>query len=157
MPGPTTLSNAERDRYSIVHELQTKLDSYGWEIPVASARGGFPTNDQVQVPGIYVLYGPNSVSGYDLGSWGKTRQLFVHIYAKNDSQRDRLAEEITDIIRDGISIYDFITGNEQNPAVIAVFDTLPNPSWEPIRALPNAPADERYRAVVNATLLRQDV
>lgn len=157
MPGPTTLSNAERDRYSIVHELQTKLDAYGWEIPVASARGGFPINQEIKPPAIFVLYGPNSVSGYELGSWGKTRQIFVHIYARNDSQRDRLAEEITDIIRDGLSIYNFVTGNETSPEVSGRFDTQPFVDWQPIRPVPGAPDVEKYRAVVNATLLRQDV
>jgi hypothetical protein len=93
---------------------------------------------------------------WELGSHGKEREVFVHIYASNDSERDRLTEEITDIIRDVIPIYDWQDGNETSPAVIELFNTQGEVESRPIRAPAGAPNVERWRAVVQATLTRQD-
>lgn len=156
MPGPTTLSLTEIDRYSITHALQSGLDVAGWDVPVDMVRDRWPTADEINVPAVFILMNANRTAPWELGSHGKEREVFIHIYATNDSERDRLAEEITDIVRDGLPIYDWQDGNETNPSVVEYFSTEGDVEFRPIRALANAPKEEQWRAVVQATLSRQD-
>lgn len=156
MPGPTELSLMEIDGYSIVYALQTGLNTSGWNIPVDLVRERWPAADEVVTPSVWVLMDFNSTAPWELGSNGKEREVFIHIFATNSSERDRLAEEIANLVRDIIPIYDWQDGNETNPSVVEYFNTQGEVEFRPIRAPSNAPLSERWRAVVQATLTRQD-
>lgn len=156
MGGPEELSLLEIDRYSIQHAIKSGLDSAGWDIPVAMVTDRWPTGDEIVVPGVWVLMDFSRTAPWELGSHGKEREVFIHIYANNDSERDRLAEEICDMVRDVIPIYDWQDGNETNPSVVEYFNTEGDVEFRPIRAISSAPSKEQWRAVVQATLTRQD-
>jgi hypothetical protein len=156
MPGPEELSLYEIDGYSVVHSLQTGLDTSGWNVPVDLVRERWPSGDEVVPPAVWVLMDFNSTAPWDLGSHGKELEIFIHSFATNSSQRDRLAEEITNLVRDVIPIYDWQDGNETNPSIVEYFNTQGDVEFSPIRATLNAPKSEQWRAVVHATLTRQD-
>ena len=156
MPGPEELSLLEKDRYSITHALQTALDAAGWSVSVDMVRERWPTREEVFPPAVWILMDFSRTAPWELGSHGKEREVFIHIYATNDSERDRLAEEICDIVRDVIPIYDWQDGNETSPAIIQYFNTEGDVEFRPIRSIATAPEDEQWKAVVQATLTRQD-
>lgn len=156
MPGPTELSLLEIDRYSVTYALQTALDAAGWEVPVNMITERWPTADEITPPCVWILMDFSATAPWELGSHGKEREVFIHIYATNDSQRDRLAEEICDIVRDIIPIYDWQDGNEDTPSIVEYFNTQGEVEFRPIRAILAAPNQEQWRAVVQATLTRQD-
>lgn len=156
MPGPNTLSLLEIDRYSITHTLQSELDLAGWDVPVDMVRERWPTAEEVRPPAVFILMDFNRTAPWELGSNGKEHEVFIHIYATNDSERDRLSEEICNIVRDIIPIYDWQDGNETSPSVVGYFNTEGEVEFRPIRAPSNAPREEQWRAVVQATLTRQD-
>lgn len=156
MPGPTVLSLIEIDRYSIVHALQSGLDVAGWDVPVDMVRDRWPSADEINTPAIFVLMDFSRTAPWELGSHGKEREVFIHIYATNDSERDRLAEEICDFVRDIVPIYDWQDGNETSPSIVGYFNTEGDVEFRPIRAISTAPKEEQWRAVVQATLTRQD-
>jgi hypothetical protein len=156
MSGPTQLSLLEIDGYSVVHALQLGLNTSGWDIPVDLVRDRWPTADEVELPCVWVLMDFSSTAPWELGSNGKEREVFVHIYAENSSERDRLSEEIANLVRDIIPIYDWQDGNETNPSIVEYFNTQGEVEFRPIRAPINAPKQEQWRAVVQATLTRQD-
>lgn len=156
MPGPNSLSLYEIDGYSLVYALQTGLDASGWDIPVDLVRDHWPTVEEISPPCVWILMDFNRTAPWELGSNGKEHEVFIHIYATNSSERNRLAEEITNLVRDIIPIYDWQDGNETNPAVVEYFNTQGEVEFRPIRAPFNAPKEEQWRAVVQATLTRQD-
>lgn len=156
MPGPETLSLLEIDGYSVVHALQSGLDSAGWEVPVDLIREHWPVREELRPPCAWVQMDFNSTGPWELGSHGKEHEVFINIYATNSSERDRLMEEIANLVRDIIPIYDWQDGNETNPAVVEYFNTQSEVEFRPIRAPINAPDEERWKAVVQATLSRQD-
>lgn len=156
MAGPEVLSLLEIDRYSIQFALQEALDASGWSVPVDMVRDQWPTPEEINPPCIWVAMDFNRTAPWELGSHGKEREVFIHIYANNDSERDRLAEEIIDTVRDIIPIYDWQDGNETSPAIVSRFNTEGEVESRPIRAISSAPDTERWRAVVQATLTRQD-
>ena len=154
--GPYDLSLLEKDRYSITRAIQSGLDVAGWDVPVDMIREHWPTGEEIDPPQVWILMDFNRTAPWELGAHGKAREVFIHIYATNDSERDRLAEGICDIVRDVIPIYDWQDGNEVNPLVIDRFNTEGDVEFRPIRAPAIAPDNERWRAVVEATLTRQD-
>jgi len=153
MPGPSDLSNAEIDQYSIQRYIQSGLDALGWSIVVHQVTDGWPVYEQIETPGVYVSLEESEVAGIELGSHGKQRQLFVYIYGQNDAQRTRLAETLEDTIRDIVLIYDFVDGNEANPDVVDQFQTN-SVRWEKIPSITTTPDKEKWRSVVTATLRR---
>ena len=160
MPGPNTLSAAEIDEYSIQHHLQTQLDAAGWSVPVSLAQDGWPVGEEIVLDEdtrarVYVLVAQGRLAPYELGSHAKRRDAYIHIYADSDPIRVRLAEEITNLIRDVLPIYAFVTGNEVAPAISAYFAT-DDVIWRRIPALITAPTTEKFRAVVETTLRRVD-
>lgn len=160
MSGPNTLSAAEIDEYSLQHHLQTQLDAAGWNVPVTLAQDGWPVNEEIVLTDetrarVYVLVAQGRLASYELGSHAKRRDAYIHIYADSDPIRVRLAEEITNLIRDVVPIYAFVTGNEANPSVAAYFAT-DSVLWRRIPALITAPTSEKFRAVVETTLRRVD-
>ncbi len=156
MAGPETLSNLEKDRYSVTHTLRNELEDAGWNVTVDMVTERWPSAEEIKPPSVWVLMDINRTAPWELGTHGKEREVFIHIYATNDSERDRLAETICDIVRDIIPIYDWQDGNETNPAIVQYFNTEGNVEFRPIRAITTAPKEEQWRAVVQATLSRQD-
>lgn len=156
MNGPQELSLLEKDRYSVTRTVQSGLDAAGWNIPVDMIRDRWPTADEITLPSVWILMDFNSTAPWELGTHGKEREVFIHIYATNDSERDRLAEGICDLVRDIVPIYDWQDGNDVNPPVIEYFNTEGEVEFRPIRAITTAPKEEQWRAVVQATLTRQD-
>lgn len=156
MPGPTELSLLEIDRYSITHALQSTLDAAGWNVPVDMIRDSWPSVEEISPPSVFILMDFSSTAPWELGSNGKEREVFIHIYATNDSERDRLAEEVCDFVRDIVPIYNWQDGNEISPSIVEYFNTVGEVEFRPIRALTTAPLEEQWRAVVQATLSRQD-
>jgi len=150
------LSLLEIDRYSITHALRLELAAQGWDVPVDMVTDNWPTAEQVVLPSVWVLMDFSRTAPWELGSHGKEREVFIHIYANHDSERDRLAETICDIVRDIIPIYDWQDGNEETPDVVSHFNTEGDVEFRPIRAAANAPDKERWRAVVQAALTRED-
>jgi hypothetical protein len=119
-------------------------------------RDRWPAGEEIDPPQVWILMDFSRTAPWELGSHGKEREVFFHIYATNDSERDRLAEEICDIVRDVIPIYDWQDGNEVDPPIIEYFNTEGDVEFRPIRAILAAPKQEQWRAVVQATLTRQD-
>ena len=164
MPGPTALSNAEIDLYSTRLSIESGLNANGWtKVEVNTTRNGWPTAEEITVgqsgspvAQVYVSFHDNQVVGYELGSHGKSREMFAHIYALNPSVRDRVAEEITNLIRDdGLDTFAFVTGNESAPAATGRL-TAEWVRWRPTPMPSNAPLSERFRAVVIADLRRAE-
>lgn len=155
MPGPSELTNVEIDRYSLVKALQDQLTADGWTVPVELAKDDWPVGVTIQVPGIYVLFDTNENAGFELGAFGVRRNVFVHIFGSNDADRYRIAEAVMGYFRKTIPIYDYVTGNEGNPAPVGFLDTE-DVDYRPIRPLTTTPDAERWRIVVHATLLRED-
>lgn len=156
MRGPEELSLIEIDGYSVVKTVQSGLDAAGWDIPVDLVRDRWPTSDELVAPSVWVLMDFSRTAPWELGTHGKEREVFIHVYATNNSERDRLAEGIADLIRDIIPIYDWQDGNEVNPTVTQYFNTEGEVEFRPVRAITTAPKEEQWRAVVQATLSRQD-
>lgn len=154
---PTTLSQAEIDEYSIRHHIELVLTADGWMPPVEvfDVSDGWPVYENLYVPGVYVLVqeGEAVHVPYELGSHAKRREVFIQIFAKNDAQRVRLAEKISDMFRDIIPIYDYVTGNETTPSVAAEFET-DSVGWRKLTQTRNTPTKERWRSVVTASLRR---
>lgn len=156
MAGPTELALLEKDKYSVKHNLQISLDALGWNVPVEIVKEDWPDLEDLHPPCVWVLMDFSRTAPWELGSNGKDRETFIHVYATNDSERDRLAETICDLVRDIIPIYDWQDGNEDSPAVLEYFNTVGDVEFRPIRAPATAPREEKWRAVVQATLSRQD-
>lgn len=156
MAGPDSLSHILIDRYSVTHTLRNELADAGWNVSVDMIRQGWPDAEEIDPPSVWVLMEINRTAPWELGTHGKEREVFIHIYATNDSERDSLAEAICDIIRDIIPIYDWVTGNETDPPIVQYFNTVGDVEFRPIRAPTTAPKEEQWRAVVQATLSRQD-
>jgi hypothetical protein len=156
MAGPESLSLLAKDKYSVVHTLRNELADQGWNVPVDLIRNGWPDAEEINPPSIWVLMDLSRTAPWELGVHGKERETFIYIYATNDSERDALAEAICDIVRDIIPIYDWVTGSETSPSVVEYFNTEGDVEFRPIRAPTTAPKEEQWRAVVQATLTRQD-
>lgn len=158
MTSPTELSQAEIDNYSIRHAISLTLADQGWNtVQVFDVDDGWPDYEELVVPGIYVLIDETNtvLVPYELGSHAKRRMVFVHIYAKSNSQRVRLAEMIADRIRDILPIYNYVTGNEETDDldVVDYFET-DNAGWRKIIQTRQTPVKERFRSVVTANLRR---
>lgn len=156
MPGPTTLSQAEIDSYSIQFYVQSGLDALGWStVQVNQVLNGWPVYEELNVPSVLVLVGDSDLAGWELGSHGKSRTAFFYVFGENDAQRTRLADTIQDMVRDILPIYNFATGNETSPAIADYFET-DSVGWEKIPSTTSDPIKERWRAIVTARL-RRDV
>lgn len=154
--GRYSLTTAEVDLYSIVYSVQSGLDANGWNLSVKKATNGWPTSDEITPPVVYIGYGRNAVAGIELGSNGKSREVFAYIYAANDPQRMSLAEEITDMFRDGVvAIHAFTTGNESTPAVTGWYE-VDEVSWRPLTMPSNATDVDKWRATVSAVIRRAE-
>lgn len=160
MPGPSTLSTFEIDKASIRLTVQSGLAANGWTgtsaVPVKLARNGFPVAEEITLPSVYVELDESQVAGWDLGSHGKSRLVFVHIFAKNDGMKERLAEEITNFFRDGtVQPLAFVTGAETSPASTG-FYAVDSVGWRSIPMPAQATDADRWRARVRAELRRDD-
>jgi len=156
MPGPTTLSQAEIDQYSIQYFVQSGLDSLGWTtVQVIQVMEGWPVYEDLVTPGVYVLCENSDLAGLELGSHGKSRTAFFYIYGENDAQRTRLADTIQDMVRDIIPIYNFTDGNETSAELSSSqsFETE-SVGWEKIPSTTSDPKNQKWRAVVTARLSR---
>lgn len=151
----TTLSQAEIDQGSIIHHIELQLAVKGWTtVTVKDISDGWPVYEEIVVPGVYVLVDNSAaLQPFELGSHAKRRQVFVHIFAKNDAQRTRLADHIEDMFRDIIPIYDYVTGNEVTPDIADYFET-DSVGWRKLITTRNTPDKEKWRSVVTANLRR---
>lgn len=157
MAGPEDLALITKDKFSVVYTLRNELAAAGWTtVSVDYIRDHWPDAEEINPPSVWVLMDINRTAPWELGAHGKERETFIHIYATNDSERDGLAETICDIVRDIIPIYDWQTGNETSPTLVEYFNTEGDVEFRPIRAPISAPKEEQWRAVVQATLSRQD-
>lgn len=159
MTGPSALSLAAIDKYSIEYAIYLALSGSGWQIPASSISHDtdlWPSGEEIIPPAIYVMFSDNATHAWELGANGMRHNVQAHIYATNDSERDALAEEITNVFRDTIPIYDWETGNEDSPAVVDRFNTEGDVTWRHIPATASMPNVERWRAVVQAVLSRQE-
>lgn len=160
MAGPTSLSAAEIDLYSVRLCVQSGLAANGWTgtaaVPVKLASNGWPTADEITLPSIYVGFGDQEVAGIELGSHGKARDVDVYIYGKSDPQRMRLAEEVTNLFRDGqVSILDFSNLDNPSPASVDRY-TIDEVGWRPV-PMPSSAVDvDKWRAIVEVRLRRSD-
>lgn len=154
MPGPSTLSQAEIDQYSIQFYVQSGLDALGWStVTVNQVLDGWPVYEELSPPSVYVLCQDSDLSGLELGSHGKSRTAFLYIYGENDAQRSRLADTIQDLVRDIIPIYNFVDGNETSPTITDNFET-DSVGWEKIPSITADPKNQKWRAIVTARLRR---
>ena len=155
MFGPTQLSDAEIDQYSITHYVASGLNAAGWTtVSVDFVRDGWPDYDDLGVPGVYIDLTDSNVAGIELGSHGKSRIVSFYVYGANDAQRNRLADSVENTVRDVIPFYDFVDGNETSPDIAGYFLT-DSVRWEKIPSVSTTPDKEKWRAVVTATLRRQ--
>lgn len=155
MAGPAELSNVEIDRYSLNKAITDDLVGLGFLVHVEIAQDNWPVGAVIQVPGVYILTDTNENTGFELGAYGIRREVFIHIYGKNDADRYRMAEAMVRLFRKNIPIYDYVTGNEADPLPVGFLDTE-DVDYRPIRPLTTTPDAERWRIVVHATLLRED-
>jgi len=155
MAGPSTLSGAEIDRYSVVKALTDALIADGWDVDVQLAQDDWPVGVEINPPQVFVLFGPSENAGFEIGSFGLRHDLFMHIYGKNDADRVRLAEAIKDLFRKNIPIYAYVDGTEANPAQVGFLDTE-DVDYRPVQVPSTTPDTERWRMVVHATVLRED-
>lgn len=160
MPGPSTLSTAEIDKKSIRLTVQSGLAANGWigsaSVPVKLARNGFPVAEEITAPSIYVELDTSDVAGWDLGSHGKARLVFIHIFATSDDMKERLAEEVTNLFRDGtVKPLAFVTGAETSPASTG-FYAVDSVGWRSVPMPASATDADRWRARVRAELRRDD-
>ncbi len=154
MPGPTELSQAEIDSYSIQLYVQSGLDALGWStVQVLQAMEGWPVYEELVTPSVYVICEASDLAGLELGSHGKSRTAFFYIHGQNDAQRTRLADTIQDMVRDIIPIYNFTDGNEADPTIDQFFETE-SVGWEKIPSTTSDPKNQKWRAVVTAVLNR---
>jgi hypothetical protein len=155
MPGPSVLSEAEINSYSLAYHVQSGLAALGWDtVFVDQLTDGWPVYSELEVPGVYVFVQDSTPSSPELGSHGKRVNALMYIYGQNDAQRTRLADTLEDMIRDIMPVYDFTTGNETSPTIKDYFETE-SVRWEKIPNLTNAPDKEKWRSVVSALLRRQ--
>jgi hypothetical protein len=155
---PTELSQAEIDSYSIRHHIKLLLAAEGWTTArVFDLSDGWPEYQDLYTPGVYVLVEASDAAWvpFELGSHAKRRQAFAHIFGENDAQRVRLAETISEMFRDIVPIYDYVTGNEEDEDLTAS-DYLETDSvaWRKLITTRNTPDKEKFRSVVTATLRR---
>lgn len=155
MPDPYTLSAGEIDTYSITHYLSTQLAALNWTtVTVTDVSDGWPVYEELKVPGVYISLGDSrAMAPFELGSDAKRRLVSVDIFGQNEPQRTRLAETIEDLFRHEIPIYNYVTGNESDPAIADYFVT-DEVGWRKLPAFTDTPAKERWRSVVSATLRR---
>jgi hypothetical protein len=156
--GRTTLTTAEIDLYSIRLCVQSGLNANGWggAVPVKLASNGWPKADEIVPPVIYVAFSESTIAGYELGSNGKRRDVTLEIYAHNDPTRYSLAEEVTNMFRDGVvTPLAFVTGNEASPAANGVY-AIDGVRWRLV-PMPSTAADvDKWRARVQATIRRAE-
>ena len=158
MASPTELSQAEIDNYSIRHHIELLLAAEGWTTArVFDISDGWPEYQDLYTPGVYVLIEASDAAWvpFELGSHAKRRQAFVHIFGQNDAQRVRLAETISEMFRDIVPIYDYVTGNEEDEDLDTsdYFET-DSVAWRKLITTRNTPDKEKFRTVVTATLRR---
>ena len=160
MAGPTSLSAAEVDQYSIRLCVQSGLTANGWTgsnaVPVKLAANGWPKPEAITLPSIHVHVPDGALDSPELGSHGKRREVKLYIFAPNDPSKIRLAEEVTNLFRDGtVSILNFVSGSEVSPASVGRYD-VPEVGWRSIPMPTDAAEVDKYRATVSATLRRVD-
>lgn len=160
MPGPTSPSTAEIDQWSIRLCVQSGLAANGWTgtraVPVKNATNGWPVATEITAPSIYVVLGDTGIAGIELGSHGKERDVNLYVVASNDPMKIRLAEEITNLFRDGkVTPLAFVTGQEASPAANGTY-AVDEVGWRPTPMPASATEVDRWRATVRATLRRVD-
>lgn len=160
MPGPSSLSAAEVDLYSIRLCVQSGLAADGWtgakSVPIKLAQNGWPKPEDITLPSVYVAFGPSDVAGVEMGSHGKARDVRLHIYGNSDPMATRLAEEIVNLFRDDqVSILQFTSGSEVSPPSVGRYE-VDEAGWRPVPMPASATDVDKWRALVSVTLRRID-
>lgn len=151
------LSVAEISEYSIRHYIQDRLTAWNWNITVLPMNDGWPDYDEIVLPAVAVELRSLDVAGVELGSHGSRLLVIVHIFGENEAQRIRLAELITKgVFRDTVPIYNYLTGNEEDPVATGEYFITDSVGWEKIPTAYTAPDTRRWRAIVTANLRRVD-
>lgn len=147
-------STDEISEYSVRYYLTNRLQDFNVHIPVQQMNDGWPDYESVSIPSIYLWLGDTQDEGVELGSDGSQYIINLYIFARNDAQRTRLGFLMKDIFRKTIPIYNYVTGNEENPEPTGEYFVTDEVGWQKIPHVYNAPDAERWRAVATATLRR---
>jgi hypothetical protein len=151
------LSVAEISEYSIIHYIQERLTAWNWNIVVKPNDEGWPEYETLEPPEVYVELRTTEVAGVELGSHGSRFLVIVNVFGENKAQRTRLAELITkNVFRDTVPIFDFVTGNEADPAPTGGYFITDDVSWSSIPSAYTAPDTRRWRSTVTASLRRAE-
>ena len=149
------LSVAEVSDYSIRHYIQSRLMAWNWNIEVQSSDDGWPDYEELVPPAVFVQLRTTEVAGVELGSHGSRFLVIVDVFGENEAQRTRLAELITkNVFRDTVPIFDFVTGNETDPAPTGEYFITDSAGWTKVPSAYTAPDNRRWRATVSASLRR---
>lgn len=149
------LSVAEISEYSIRHYIQNRLTAWNWNITVKPSDEGWPDYETLEPPEVYVELRTTEPAGVELGSHGSRFLVIVNVFGANEAQRTRLAELITkNVFRDTVPIFNFITGNEDDPERTGEYFITDDVSWTKIPSAYTAPDTRRWRSTVTATLRR---
>lgn len=151
----TQLSIAEISDFSIRHYIQDRLTAWNWNITVKPMDDGWPEYEEIVLPEVIVELRSVDVAGVELGSHGSRLLVIVSIFGQNEAQRTRLAELITKgVFRDTVPIYDYVTGNEEDPDPTGEYFITDDVGWQKIPTAYTAPDNRHWRANVTATLRR---
>lgn len=112
---------------------------------------GFPDGNLV-LPTIAVEAGKIDVIDYELGNRVglRVRRWYIDIYTKNKSQRDEFGYRLLDVLKDGISVYNYDEGfpPSVSPTRIGTLSVL-SKSYNPIRISADVVDKLYFRASVN--------
>lgn len=144
----------ELSEYSIRKYFMDRLPDFNIHTPIFPVNEGWPDYETLQVPSIGIWVGESNLSGVELGSSGRQYPVILYIFAKNDAERTRLGDLIVDIFEKTIPVYNFVTGNEENPQPTEEYFITDEAGWRKIPHIYNAPDAEKYRALATAIVRR---
>ena len=104
------------------------------------------------LPTVSVEAGRIDVEEFELGNRVglRIRKWYIDIYAKNKSQRDDFGYRLLDVLKDGISVYNYDEGfpPDVSPTVIGHLQVL-SKSYDPIRISADVVEKLYYRATIS--------
>lgn len=148
------LSDAEKDEYTLTDYFNERLTAFGWDLEVLPVSDGWPDNDDLAVPGVYVEVPEVDRAAVELGSDSHRILALIHIFGKTPAQRSRLAELARKLFERTIPVFDYATGNETSPTATGEYFITDSVGWRKLPSPYTAPDTQQYRALVTAHLRR---
>ena len=151
---PTLVESLEED-YKIYKERLEDLSVYyflkdKFSESFINIVDGFP-EEKLTLPTIAVEAGKIDVEEFELGNRVglRIRKWYIDIYAKNKSQRDEFGYRLLDVLKDGISVYNYDEGFPPSvtPTNIGHLQILAK-SYDPIKISADVVEKLYYRATI---------